>query len=125
MSENKLFVMDQEADTCTVKTQALPWTSKEIPDGWKMQVFAAHGMEAYTFHVEPGASWPAHKGPDKWAGLMLEGQMILEISEQDGAPVETLECNEGDGFSFAPDVMHAWRNAGAVSARMSFTRIPE
>jgi quercetin dioxygenase-like cupin family protein len=122
MKENKLFTIDQGAHNCIVKSDTLPWTSEDIPEGWSMQVFAAQGMEMYTFCVKPGASWASHKGPDSWAGIILEGKLKLDVFEATGKLIKTLDCNEGDGFSFSTNVMHAWRNDSAAIARMAFVK---
>jgi quercetin dioxygenase-like cupin family protein len=122
MSDNKLFVMERESGRLTVKADALPWTSEGLPEGWSMQVFRARGMETFVFRVAPGASWPAHNGPDEWTGLILEGRMVLELSEPDGTQAEPMVCFEGDAFSICANLHHAWRNDGTVPARMAFTR---
>ena len=124
MKMNCLLIIDAEASTkkSLVKIEDFPWNFDELPVGWSKKVLIARGLETSVYSILPGASFPLHNVPDEFIGIMINGEMILEVSELNGNVTDTIVCTTGDQFSLSGHVHHAWRNESKEPAMMAFTR---
>lgn len=125
MIKNCLIVIDAKASTkkILVKKEDLPWNFDNIPPGWSKKVLIARGMETSLYSILPGASFPLHSAPDQYTGIMINGEMILEVTDLNGNVTDMIVCKAGDQFSFSEQVPHAWHNESSEPAIMAFTRI--
>ncbi|WP_316897585.1 cupin domain-containing protein [Pseudodesulfovibrio indicus] len=78
-----------------------------------------HTLQAHIHVVEPGGSSLgeiSHEGEE--VGYVLTGELELTVDDQ------TYHVKEGDSFFFSSELPHAFRNNGAVTARVLWVNTP-